>query len=200
VDSIGYEPQEYFEVVFSGATGGATFDASTDGDTERSIARVIILEDYQVRDTGFGGRWRGDATLISPLLVVRRRGHSLRSKPNVGAYPTLRLIFGLEELAPVPHPPLLGRGLAEVAPRTRFRTKPLTLTPFHPWYCCVRQARTIRDRAIELFGLNGDRTKLRIRTWREQMVDAVSQRPKHAAARENKTAHGHNGARTARQQ
>jgi len=81
VDSIGYEPQEYFEVVFSDATGGATFDASTDGNAQSSIARIIILEDYQ--------------------------------------------------------------------------------------------ARTIRDRAIDLFSFNRDRTRLRIRTWRDQLVEAV---------------------------
>lgn len=91
---------------------------------------------------------------------------------------------------PPPHPPF---SFSHLEPGCTARTtapsdqSPILTPRPHgsppPWFCCRTQARTIRDRAIDLFGLDRDRAKLRIRTWKEQMVDAVRRAPNHSTAK-----------------
>lgn len=49
IDDDIVQGKQYFEVEISGATGGAIFDETTDGDKERSIARVTIEDDEVAR-------------------------------------------------------------------------------------------------------------------------------------------------------
>jgi len=49
VDDDILQGKQYFEVELFNATGGATFDAETDGSHEKSLARVTIEDDEQLR-------------------------------------------------------------------------------------------------------------------------------------------------------